>query len=554
MNAPQSDFEWLQQFARAGSQDAFRELVRRHIDLVLGTALRKIGDPGSAEEIAQNVFGVLARKAWLFAPDDSLPAWLHKTTLLESQAWLRGELRRRRREQTAAELGTTMRTPNDQPAFNALVPMLDEALLSLREKDRTALLLRFYEKQSLRDVGGRLGLSEDAAQKRVSAALEKLSQFFQRRGYKTATVAAAAAALQHTAASASAATTSLVLAAALKSAPSALAGLSVLLARFTSLTKVQTVVVCMTIAVMPIAWKGEQARKTAKAAAGLQQDMVALQSQQEQATAELANLRGESARLEQKQSELAQNQARAEEAGRKLETLKTRSRALLAADYYRWPNDSPFVRVPKSALAAIKVGGGPNTPEKLAAKVDQYFDLNPQEHAITSQIFSNYFGEIDHLVKASLYETNQASSLTLPPSAESKVFVLLPLGPKIRDALAQLCANLEASLGSERWTMLKPDDFEFAHDEQVRLLGDTTSQWDIQQELAVNIFQNPGAEPTVSCSAEDGTGCSSVPLRIFSSRSRFDIFLPQGPPILIDRVKQYCITEAKTRLSNTAAK
>ena len=157
MNERQTDFEWLQQFARAGNQNAFRDIVSRHIKLVFATALHKTGDAGGAEEISQNVFGILARKAWQFAPDDSLPAWLYKTTLLESKSWLRGEMRRRRREQTAAELGTTMKTSDEQPAINALVPLLDEALMSLREKDRTALLLRFYEKQPLNTLGATLG-------------------------------------------------------------------------------------------------------------------------------------------------------------------------------------------------------------------------------------------------------------------------------------------------------------------------------------------------------------------------------------------------------------
>src|SRR5438094_3514761 len=136
MNERQADFELLRGFVRRADQEAFAAVLRRHFDLVYATALRKVEDTGAAEEIAQNVFSALARKAWQFAPDDSLPAWLHKTALLESKSWLRGELRRRRREQTAAELGTTMKTPEDQPAFKALVPMLDEALLSLREKDR----------------------------------------------------------------------------------------------------------------------------------------------------------------------------------------------------------------------------------------------------------------------------------------------------------------------------------------------------------------------------------------------------------------------------------
>ena len=216
MNERRQDFELLQRFTRDGEQTAFADVVQRHLDLVFATALRKVEDPGAAQEIAQNVFTALSRKAWQFAPDDSLPAWLHKTTLLESQSWLRGELRRRRREETAAALGTTMNASEDQPAFQALVPLLDEALLSLREKDRTALLLRFYESQSLHDVGIAFGVSEGTAQKRVQSALEKLAEFFKRRGFKTATVAATAAALQHTATTASATVVSAVVSAALR--------------------------------------------------------------------------------------------------------------------------------------------------------------------------------------------------------------------------------------------------------------------------------------------------------------------------------------------------
>src|SRR5262245_21749143 len=178
MNERRADFELLRDFVRRGDQAAFSAVVHRHLDLVYGTALRKVENPGDTQEIAQNVFAALARKAWQFAPDDSLPAWLHRTALLEAREWWRGELRRRRREQTAVELGTTMKPSDPQPALRALVPLLDEALLSLREKDRTALLLRYYESQPLRDVGATLGVGEDAAQKRVAGALEQLAQFF----------------------------------------------------------------------------------------------------------------------------------------------------------------------------------------------------------------------------------------------------------------------------------------------------------------------------------------------------------------------------------------
>src|SRR5213594_3516387 len=120
MNERCQDFGLLRAFVRQGEQATFTAVVRRHLDLVYATALRKVEDPGAAEEVAQNVFAALARKACQFAPDDSLPAWLYRTTLLEAKQWLRAELRRRRREQTAAELRTTMKTPEEHSALRAL--------------------------------------------------------------------------------------------------------------------------------------------------------------------------------------------------------------------------------------------------------------------------------------------------------------------------------------------------------------------------------------------------------------------------------------------------
>jgi RNA polymerase sigma factor (sigma-70 family) len=219
----QDDFELLRQFVRSGDQRAFETLVRRHVDLVFATAARKLQDKGAAEEVAQNVFAALARKAWLFARGVSLPSWLYKTTLLEAKAYLRADLRRRRRERIAIETEATMKI-SDEQSSRVLLPLLDEALLSLREKDRTALLLRYYESRSLRDVGVSLGVSEDAAQKRVASALQQVVQFFHRRGFRSATLATTGAALQHTARSAPTAVTTTVIKGCLPFAPPALAG------------------------------------------------------------------------------------------------------------------------------------------------------------------------------------------------------------------------------------------------------------------------------------------------------------------------------------------
>jgi DNA-directed RNA polymerase specialized sigma24 family protein len=73
MSDRRQDFELLQRFTRDGEQSAFADLVRRHLDLVFATALRKVEDSGAAQEVAQNVFAVLARKAWQFAPTIPFP-------------------------------------------------------------------------------------------------------------------------------------------------------------------------------------------------------------------------------------------------------------------------------------------------------------------------------------------------------------------------------------------------------------------------------------------------------------------------------------------------
>jgi hypothetical protein len=66
--------------------------------------------------------------------------------------------------------------------WTAIEPLLDEAMEALDPPDRTAILLRYFEDKSLREVGKLLGTSENAAQKRVSRALDQLREFFSKRG------------------------------------------------------------------------------------------------------------------------------------------------------------------------------------------------------------------------------------------------------------------------------------------------------------------------------------------------------------------------------------
>lgn len=141
----------------------------------------RCGTPHLAEEVAQTVFILLARKAGSLSPRTILPGWLFRTVRYVAAAALKQEARRQRREQEAFMESATLANETD-PLWEQLSPLLDEAMSDLREKDRDAIVLRYFENKSLREVGAALGVNDQAAHKRVSRSLEKLRAFFARRG------------------------------------------------------------------------------------------------------------------------------------------------------------------------------------------------------------------------------------------------------------------------------------------------------------------------------------------------------------------------------------
>ena len=174
------DIELLAQYARGNSEAAFATLVTRHVNLVYSTALRSVGNPHAAEEITQAVFIILARKAQGLSQRTVLSGWLYQTTRLTAANFLRGEIRRQRREQEAY-MQSLLNEPEPE-IWPQIAPLLDTAMELLGEKDRNAIVLRYFENKNLGEVGLALGASEDAAKMRVNRALEKLRKFFTKRG------------------------------------------------------------------------------------------------------------------------------------------------------------------------------------------------------------------------------------------------------------------------------------------------------------------------------------------------------------------------------------
>ena len=170
LNMSESDMELLARYTGANDEDAFAQLVRRYLDLVYSAALRQVRALPLAEEVVQSTFIKLARHARQLAPDTVLSAWLYQVTHREAIDVVRREARRRLREEIATEMNALDSTADD---WSRIEPLLDEAMQALDDADRTAVL---------REVGQALGASDDAAQKRVSRAIDRLRQFFAKRG------------------------------------------------------------------------------------------------------------------------------------------------------------------------------------------------------------------------------------------------------------------------------------------------------------------------------------------------------------------------------------
>ena len=175
-----TDQQLLRDYAGHRSETAFTELVGRHVDFVYSAALRMVRDKHLAEDVTQEVFLVLARNARKLAARPVLSGWLHRTAQNLAANAVRSDVRRRTREQEATTMNI-LASAAPEVSWEQIGPGLDAALGELSETDRDALLLRYFERKSAPEMARILGLSDEAAQKRVSRAMERLRISFSKR-------------------------------------------------------------------------------------------------------------------------------------------------------------------------------------------------------------------------------------------------------------------------------------------------------------------------------------------------------------------------------------
>jgi RNA polymerase sigma factor (sigma-70 family) len=186
-----TDRELLQQYAATNSEDAFAELVRRHINLVYSAALRQVnGDAHLAQDVAQTVLTSLARQADSLSRRNSVTGWLYTSAHFAAAKIIRGESRRRDREEKF--MRETLFENAPEADWARIRPALDAAMHELKDADREAILLRYFENRQFAEVGAKLGLNENSARMRVERALEKLQVILTKRGVTTASALGAA--------------------------------------------------------------------------------------------------------------------------------------------------------------------------------------------------------------------------------------------------------------------------------------------------------------------------------------------------------------------------
>lgn len=186
----------LRIYAQEKAEEAFAELTRRHVDHVYSVASRMVCDPHLAEDVTQSAFVALAQKARPLQKQVALSAWLHSVTHHLAANMVRSEVRRRARETEAFAMNDPASSETD--VFWAKAgPLLDDLLVALSDEDRDAIALRYFEKKSAREMGAALGISDAAAQKRVTRALERLRRLFDRQGVSVGAGAIATALSAH---------------------------------------------------------------------------------------------------------------------------------------------------------------------------------------------------------------------------------------------------------------------------------------------------------------------------------------------------------------------
>jgi RNA polymerase sigma factor (sigma-70 family) len=421
----QTDSQLLRAYVEHRAEPAFAELVRRHVDFVYSAAKRMVCDSHLAEDVTQGVFVALAKQAVQLADRPVLSGWLHGTAQNIAAQTVRTDVRRRAREQEAVAMNELSESTAH---WQQIAPYLDTALGELDESDRDALLLRYFERKSAQEMAQTLGISDEAAQKRVRRAVEKLREFFSKRNV---TIGASGLAVVISANAIQAAPLGLAvtISTATVLAGTAVSTSTIIVATKTiAMTTLQKTLITTTLAIVAGAgiYEASQASKLRGQVQMLQQQqspladqILQLQHERDGATNQLAALADELARLKKNPSEV----------------LKLRG-------------EVGVLRQEKTAI------GSQSALNKITANPETRKALRDQQKTGMSVIYA----ELANRLKLTPDQTGQLNDLLADHVMDSIDLITQTLHDKSsRNEIDQLFANLDSNLQAKLQASIGPD-------------------------------------------------------------------------------------------------
>ncbi len=169
---------------RRGDEQAFEVLVERHQLRVVGTVAKMLGGESDAEDIAQQVFVRVWQSASRYNPTAKFTTWL----LTITRNLVFNEMRRRRRarliplESDDPDHPSTERADHSTPSASEqtlhaeLQEAISQAIASLPEAQRMAVVLRRYEEMPYEDIAKVLGTSVSSVKSLLFRARSELKE------------------------------------------------------------------------------------------------------------------------------------------------------------------------------------------------------------------------------------------------------------------------------------------------------------------------------------------------------------------------------------------